>query len=362
MLVHDDSNGSALFVKIITINRILLVTLVILVIVEHVSMNTLVEFGIVLIQFLQTMSPALDGPMHVISFMGTTEFYLILIPLLYWTVSKRLGIRVLLILVSTDFVGIFFKQLLHQPRPYWVSDQVQLLSTDKTYGIPSTHASDSLAVWGYLAYQVRRGWFWIATTVLVFLIGLSRLYLGVHFPHDVLFGWIVGGVVLLLFITAEQRLTPWLQVQSAGTLIGLGFGVSVAIVLLGLLGGAIISGAPDPAAWASFAVHSRSPAGFFTLGGGLFGSVTGYVLMQQHARFRMDGSWVQRAGRFLLGMVGVLLCWQGLSILFEFVTADETASGYVLRYIRYAVTTFWAMFGAPWVFLRVKLAAGETGD
>ncbi|MCB0192480.1 MAG: hypothetical protein KDJ65_11105, partial [Anaerolineae bacterium] len=66
-------------------------------------MNTLVEFGIVLIQFLQTMSPALDGPMHVISFMGTTEFYLILIPLLYWTVSKRLGIRVLLILVSTDF-------------------------------------------------------------------------------------------------------------------------------------------------------------------------------------------------------------------------------------------------------------------
>ncbi|MCB0213838.1 MAG: phosphatase PAP2 family protein [Anaerolineae bacterium] len=325
-------------------------------------MNALFELGIMLIQFLQTMSPALDGPMKVISFMGTTEFYLILIPLIYWTVSKRLGIRILLILVSTDFMGIFFKQLLHQPRPYWVSDQVQLLSTDKTYGIPSTHASDSLAVWGYLAYQMRRGGFWIAITVLVFLIGLSRLYLGVHFPHDVLFGWIVGAVVLLLFITAEQRLTPWLQTQSAGTVIGLGFGVSMVIVLLGLLSGAIISGSPDPADWASFAVHSRSPAGFFTLGGGLFGSVTGFVLMQQYARFRTDGTWMQRAGRFLLGIIGVFLCWQGLSILFDFIAVDETALGYILRYIRYAVTTFWAIFGAPWVFLRVKLAEEEVGD
>ena len=81
--------------------------------------------------------------------------------------------------------------------------------------------------------------------------------------------------------------------------------------------------------------------------------------MQQYARFRTDGTWLQRAGRFLLGMVGVLICWQGLSILFGLVTADETAMGYILRYIRYAMTTGWAMFGAPWVFLRLKLAQEE---
>ena len=356
MLVNDDSNQSALFVKIITINRILLVTLVILVIGGHVPMNAISEFGLMLIQILQSMSPAFDGPMNVVSFLGTIEFYLILVPLLYWTVNTRLGLRVLLILISADFVGTFLKLLLHQPRPYWVSDKVKSMATDTTYSLPSNHANDSLAVWGYLAYHVRQRWFWIAATVIVFLIGVSRVYLGVHFPHDVIVGWVVGGVVLILFITGEQRLSPWLSAQSAGTLIGMGFGLSVAIVLMGLLAGAVIAGSPDPVAWASFAAEARSPAGFFTLGGSLFGAVAGFVLMQQYARFRTDGPWMQRSGRFLLGMVGVLICWQGLSILFGLITTDETAMGYILRYIRYALTTGWAMFGAPWVFLRVKLA------
>lgn len=49
----------------------------------------------------------------------------------------------------------------------------------------------------------------------------------------------------------------------------------------------------------------------------------------------------------------------GLDILFSLVAADESVFGYLLRYIRYAATTFWVMYGAPWVFLRLKLASEE---
>lgn len=84
-------------------------------------MNPIYESGIQFIQALQTMSPTLDSLMKYISFLGTIQFYLILISFLYWVVSVPLGFRALLLLIGTDFLGIFFKQLLHQPRPSWVS-------------------------------------------------------------------------------------------------------------------------------------------------------------------------------------------------------------------------------------------------
>jgi membrane-associated phospholipid phosphatase len=170
-------------------------------------MNPIYESGIQFIQALQTLSPALDSLMKYISFLGTIEFYLLLIPFLYWAVSATLGFRVLLLLIGTDFLGIFFKQLLHQPRPYWVSD-VQALAQETSYGIPSTHASDSLAVWGYLAYRLNKAWLWVLTGLVVLLIGISRMYLGVHFPTDVLGGWVLSLAAIFLLVKGEVWGSP----------------------------------------------------------------------------------------------------------------------------------------------------------
>jgi hypothetical protein len=51
----------------------------------------------------------------------------------------------------------------------------------------------------------------------------------------------------------------------------------------------------------------------------------------------------------------VLIAMYGLDALFSLIAPDETVLGYILRYIRYGTTTFWAMFGAPWVFLKLNL-------
>ena len=119
-------------------------------------MEPIFEFGIQLIQSMQSLSPALDGVMKAISFLGTIEFYILLIPLIYWLVNPSLGMRVLLVLISTDFLSASLKQLLHQPRPYWVGD-VKAVATETSYGVPSSHSSNSLAVWGYLAYRTKEG-------------------------------------------------------------------------------------------------------------------------------------------------------------------------------------------------------------
>jgi membrane-associated phospholipid phosphatase len=325
-------------------------------------MNPIYEFGLQVIAWLQTMSPVLDGLMKSFTFLGSIEFYLLLIPFLYWVIDAPLGFRVLLLLIGTDFLGICFKQLLHQPRPYWVSN-VKSLATETSYGIPSTHASDSLAVWGYLAYRLDKAWLWALSGLLALLIGLSRMYLGVHFPTDVLGGWVIGLLGIFLLVKGEPRIAPHLQKQTTGRLVGIGFLVSLGMLLAGWLVGAAIAATPDPPGWAQHAVLARSPAHYFTLAGSFFGLIAGYTLMRRYAAFETRGSWAARLGRYLLGMAGVLLLYLGLDLLFGLISADETALGYVLRYIRYGTVTFWAMFGAPWVFLKLRLAGpgGEAG-
>ena len=318
-------------------------------------MDALQEFSFIIIRVLQTLSPGLDGVMKFFSFLGRVEFYLLLVPLIYWTINSSLGMRLLLVLVGTDFLGMAFKQLFHQPRPYWLGE-VKGLATETSYGIPSTHSSDSLAVWGYLAFQLKRNWLSILGGLLVFFIALSRLYLGVHFLHDVLFGWLIGGIMIYVFLKSEARVGAWWRAQGLGVQILLGFAISAAMVLVGLLVLVSIAGTPDPEEWAGFSTQARTPTHYFTLAGGFFGAVSGYALMRKFARFQTAGSVGQRIGRYLLGMAGVLAFYIGLDLTFAIVAADETLLGYLLRYIRYGTATLWLTFLAPWIFLKLKLA------
>ena len=191
-------------------------------------MEALQELGIQIIQAIQVLMPTLDTLMEFFTFLGKIEFYMLFVTFLYWIVDPSLGFRVLMVLLSTDIVTNTFKQLLHQPRPYWLGDVQHLPGSEETsYGIPSSHASDSLAVWGYIAYQVRNRWMWITSIGMILLISFSRLYLGVHFPHDLIAGWLIGLIVLLLFIKFENQVATYLKAQSQTYQIGFGFMISI---------------------------------------------------------------------------------------------------------------------------------------
>jgi membrane-associated phospholipid phosphatase len=324
-------------------------------------MEQLQQLSFALILALQQMSPALDGVMNFFTFLGKIEFYLLVIPLIYWIVDKRLGYRLLLVLLITDIFASTLKLLFHQPRPYWLG-KVLGLGAETSYGIPSSHASDSLAVWGYLAYRMNKRWLWILISVFVFFIGLSRLYLGVHFLHDVLFGWLLGFIVLWVFIKIEDRVAAWADQQSLLAQIGMGFAASLIVILVGQLIQIWLSGISDPAEWSSFAIEARTPTYAFTLAGALFGAIAGYVLMKRYAFFENKGSGLQQLGRYVLGLVLLLVLYTGLDILFGMITTDKTILGYTLRYVRYASATFLVTFIVPWIFLKIGLAKRQVDE
>jgi hypothetical protein len=236
------------------------------------------------------------------------------------------------------------------------------LGAETSYGIPSSHSGGSLAVWGYLAYRLNKRWLWILVGTFLFFIAFSRLYLGVHFLHDVLAGWLLGLFLLWVFIRNEDRVAGWADQKSMLAQIGLGFAISVLMVLAGQLIQMWLAGISDPPEWSSFAAQSRTPTYAFTLAGALFGAVTGYVLMKRYAPFDNQGSGMQQLGRYVLGIVCVLLLYTGLDIAFGRIAADETTIGYGLRYIRYASVTFLVTFLLPWIFIKIKLARRQVDE
>jgi membrane-associated phospholipid phosphatase len=318
-------------------------------------METFQQLSLEFIRLLQVLSPTLDGVMNLFTFMGRTEFYLVVLPLIYWAINTSLGFRTLLMLLCVDIVGSTLKLAFHQPRPYWIGD-VKALGEEASYGIPSTHSSDSLAVWGYVAYRLNKSWLSIVSVVVILMIALSRLYLGVHFLQDVFFGWLIGGILIWLFIKYDAKLANWMNQKGLLGQIGTAFILSLAMILVGLLVNWSIKGIPDPQAWSAYAAHARDSTYAVTEAGTLFGAVTGFVLMKRYAHFSASGRWSKRLGRYLLGVIGVTVIYFGLDVLFGLITTDETALGYILRYIRYGSVGLCVTFLAPWVFLRVKLA------
>lgn len=312
---------------------------------------------------LQSLGAWLAAPMRLVSLLGQEEFFIILMPVVYWCVDASTGLRVGIMLLFTNFANTFFKLMLHGPRPYWIDTRVHAYGTETSFGVPSGHSQTAASVWGLLAVSLKKRWAVTAAILLIFLIGLSRLYLGVHFLTDVLTGWLIGGLLLLVFVAVEPAISAWVSRRSLAQQIGLAALSSVGLILISMMSLAIWPGYLLPASWVSNA-SAAAPGvtlnpldinGLFTVGGTWFGFLAGAAwLWKTHGKFNASGTPRQYFLRYLIGLAGVLLFYSGLGILFPR-TLD--LAGYLLRYLRYVLVGVWISALSPLVFARLGLLA-----
>jgi membrane-associated phospholipid phosphatase len=322
-------------------------------------MDGLIQIGIEWIVAIQSIGGWLEVPMQFFSFLGQQDFFFLVLPLIYWSVDAALGMRVGLILITNVFIYIHAKLWLVQPRPYWVSNRVVAYLSDPLFGIPSGHAQNSISVWGIIAADIRKRWAWVAAFALAFLIGFSRLFLGIHFVHDVVAGWLIGLATLWLFIRFWDSTAAWLKTRSFSQQIALAFAVSLVMIVVGVLSVQRLEGFVFPEEWAENALRAGelpdpvSIEDSVTSAGTFFGIALGMAWITSRGGYQASGPAAKRALRFVVGLIGVLILWRGLGLVFP---AGEELVPLVLRYLRYALVGFWITAGAPWLFFRIKLA------
>jgi hypothetical protein len=156
---------------------------------------------------------------------------------------------------------------------------------------------------------------------------------GVHFPQDVLAGWLFGAMWVAIYLGLDRNLTAWLARRSLGAQVALAAAVGLAITI---------------------ALASDEGASY---GGAMLGIGVGLVTAWRWVPFGAGGVWWRRVARYGVGVVGLLALQFGLSVAFA-----TLQPALVLRTTRFALMGTWITLGAPWAFLRLGLAEPEILD
>jgi len=295
--------------------------------------DPILEWGIEVIIAIQTIrSPALDVFFQGVTFLGDAEFYLLLAPIIIWSVNYRLGARLGILLLLSSSINEALKNLFMQPRPCEPRPDI-CIDQAEGYGIPSGHSQNAIVFWGVIAHWVSKAWAWVAAIILMLLIGLSRIYLGVHFPSDVIVGWAIGIVILGLYIVLGERVEKWLGGLSLALQILLALSLPVLLLVI----------QPNDV--------------MVQITGAFAGIAVGVALGVRYLDFDAGGQFWKRAVRFLVGVAVVAAIYFGLRIIFP---GDGETLYAVFRFIRYGLVGIWISLGAPWLFLRLGLAETRT--
>jgi membrane-associated phospholipid phosphatase len=160
---------------------------------EELSLEELL-LGPRLIEILQNLfAPQFNWIFAAITLLGDDAVLVGLGAVVYWCLDKRSGRLVTYVLLFGAYLNFFLKILVQWPRP---PVELRIIEKDETsYGFPSGHAQDSTTFWAWMCLDFRR---WILAalgTMIVIAVGISRIYLGVHYPAQVIGGWVIGLVV-----------------------------------------------------------------------------------------------------------------------------------------------------------------------
>ncbi|MEX2526165.1 MAG: phosphatase PAP2 family protein [Gemmatimonadota bacterium] len=293
-------------------------------------MDRVLPWGYTTIQWFQAYrSPFLDSLFLFLSFLGEEFFYLLVIPGLYWLVSRRFALRFAVLLLVSVWVNDLLKIIADQPRPS--VDRVDVLGDITSGGFPSGHAQNAVVTWGLVAWRWRAPEMVTAMFILILGIGVSRVYLGLHFPHDVLAGWAVGAGLLYLAIRAGPPLEGWGAERKLSVQMATGLAV-VAVLLL---------------------IHRGDLA--LRAGGALAGISVGAPLEWARVRFLPPLGARRKMWAFLLGTTVALVIWFGARAAFFFL-------GEAGVFLRYAAVGVWITLGAPWLFVTLRLARRREGS
>lgn len=272
-----------------------------------------------IIKFIQSItSPFLDLFFQIVTMTGEEYFYIFAAAIIFWCVNKRFGYKLGFAVLTGTIVNSVLKDLVNSVRPIGVSGIRSLrIQTATGQSFPSGHTQGSATFWVSWIVQLKRKWIYVVGITAILLVGFSRLYLGVHYPIDIIGGMVVGTIWVFIsnyiFECADDSKKPWILM----------------IIILPMLIGMI---------------YLREKT-YYSISGTVLGFYLGYIIESKYIQYDVRSTKALQVMKLVFGLTILLIIKTKLK--------DILPINMYADFFRYCVVGLWITVGAPAIFKRV---------
>ena len=271
------------------------------------------------------------------SMFGEELLLILILGFLYWCYDKKMARTVGLSVIMGLVWNTMIKNIFLRRRPYFDHERIKILRivdpeaeiydiAAQGYSFPSGHSTNVATLFGSLAVNLRKRWMTVIAIVIPLLAGFSRFVVGAHYPTDVLGGFLLGILTVVIIQILQRR-------------------VRNTLLLYGIL---LVTAIPG-----FFFCKSTD---YFTAVGLLIGFMGGSLLEERYVKFENT----RKPLRMVLRVLGGLAIFFGLSALLklpfshDFLSSSTTAA-LLVRCVRYALIAFVEFGIYPLLFRRDTL-------
>ena len=269
----------------------------------------------------------------------------VLTAMLYWCINKKAVQRILFALAGSLNINVAVKNIVKMPRPIGTKGLISLRTQTATgYSFPSGHTQTATTFWTSMITQFKNIWIYIIGILMILGAGISRLYLAVHWPMDVIVGWILGIILSILFIKLFDYIDNSKNYYIL-VIIMLIFGVCTYFVggedfykLFGLYSGFALGYMVEDT-YISFSTENKQRKNIFSKSTSKIEGTKGKIL------------------RFIIGIISLLivyLIFKNIENTFMIGKNEEIIN--IFKYLKYTIIVFWGVAIAPALFKLFKLA------
>lgn len=279
--------------------------------------------------------PVLDEAMLLITRLGEETAFLAAAILIFWCVDKHRGYYIMTVGFLGTMLNQFLKLTFQIPRPWVLDPEFTIVEQAREaatgFSFPSGHSTSSVGTFGAIGVSSGKKWVRYLCLAVCILVPVSRMYLGVHTPWDVLAG--AGTSVVLIYVLAPMHR----GIGHRGMKDLMGFMLICALCLL-------LYGRFYPFAIDTEALHNLESAvkNGYTMVGCMVGLLISYPLERKYVNFETNAVWWVQILKAVLGLLVVLAVKELLRAPLDALFAGHMAA----RSVRYALIVITA--GVLW--------------